>query len=86
MRIRDMITTLTRLATIPLRMRFLGEEMKRLRNERFLSQRDLARKAGVSPTTIMHLETGESVDPRLSTVRKVAEALGVDPNSLVDRD
>ena len=65
-------------------MRFLGEEMKRLRNERFLSQRDLARKAGVSP--IMHLETGESVDPRLSTVRKVAEALGVDPNSLVDRD
>jgi predicted transcriptional regulator len=81
-----MTTTLTRLATIPLRMRFLGEEMKRLRNERFLSQRDLARKAGVSPTTIMHLETGESVDPRLSTVRKVAEALGVDPNSLVDRD
>jgi predicted transcriptional regulator len=81
-----MSTNLTRLATIPLRMRFLGEEMKRLRNERFLSQRDLARKAGVSPTTIMHLETGESVDPRLSTVRKVAEALGVDPNSLVDRD
>ena len=81
-----MTTTLTRLATIPPRMRFLGEEMKRLRNERFLSQRDLARKAGVSPTTIMHLETGESVDPRLSTVRKVAEALGIDPNSLVDRD
>ena len=81
-----MTTTLTRLATIPLRMRFLGEEMKRLRNERFLSQRDLARKAGVSPTTIMHLETGESVDPRLSTVRKVAEALEIDPNSLVDRD
>ena len=81
-----MTTTLTRLATIPPRMRFLGEEMKRLRNERFLSQRDLAWKAGVSPTTIMHLETGESVDPRLSTVRKVAEALGIDPNSLVDRD
>ena len=81
-----MTTSLTRLATIPLRMRFLGEELKRLRTERFLSQRDLAWKAGVSPTTIMHLETGESVDPRLSTVRKVAEALGVDPNSLVDRD
>src|ERR671916_695945 len=77
--------TLARLGTIPLRMRFLGDELKRLRNERFLSQRDLAQKAGVSPTTIMHLETGESTDPRLSTVRKVAEALGVDPNSLVDR-
>ncbi len=81
-----MSPTLTRLSTIPLQMRFLGEEMKRLRNERFLSQRDLAQRAGVSPTTIMHLETGESADPRLSTVRKVAEALGVDPNTLVDRD
>ncbi len=80
-----MSATLTRLDTIPLRMRFLGEELKRLRQERFLSQRDLAEKAGVSPTTIMHLEKGESADPRLSTVRKVAEALGVDPNSLVDR-
>jgi DNA-binding XRE family transcriptional regulator len=80
-----MYTTLIRLGTIPLQMRFLGEELKRLRTERFLSQRDLAQKAGVSPTTIMHLETGESTDPRLSTVRKVAEALGVDPNSLVDR-
>jgi transcriptional regulator with XRE-family HTH domain len=78
-------TTLTRLDTIPLRMRFLSEELLRLRKESFLSQRDLAQKAGVSPTTIMHLETGESADPRLSTVRKVAEALGVDPNSLVDR-
>jgi DNA-binding XRE family transcriptional regulator len=81
----DLSVTLARLGTIPLQMRFLGEELKRLRNERFLSQRDLAQKAGVSPTTIMHLETGESTDPRLSTVRKVAEALGVDPNSLVDR-
>ena len=81
-----MTATLTRLGTIPVQMRFLSEEMKRLRNERFLSQRDLARKAGVSPTTIMHLETGESADPRLSTVRKVAEALEVDPNTLVDRD
>ena len=80
-----MSATLARLGTISLRMRFLGEELKRLRTERFLSQRDLAQKAGVSPTTIMHLETGESTDPRLSTVRKVAEALGVDPNSLVDR-
>ena len=81
-----MSATLLRLGRIPVRMRFLGEELLRLRKEQFLSQRDLAQRAGVSPTTIMHLETGESADPRLSTVRKVAEALGVDPNSLVERD
>jgi DNA-binding XRE family transcriptional regulator len=84
-KVEGISTTLMRLDTIPLRMRFLSEELLRLRKESFLSQRDLAQKAGVSPTTIMHLETGESVDPRLSTVRKIAEALGVDPNSLVDR-
>ena len=81
-----MSATLARLGRIPVRMRFPGEELLRLRKEQFLSQRDLAQRAGVSPTTIMHLETGESADPRLSTVRKVAEALGVDPNSLVERD
>ena len=54
--------------------------------ERFVSQRDLAKRADVSPTTILHLETGENPNPRLSTVCKIAEALGVDPNELVERD
>ena len=67
-------------------MRFVGATLRRLREDRFISQRDLARLADVSPTTVMHLETGQNPNPRLSTIRKLAEALAVDPGALVERD
>ncbi len=67
-------------------MKFVGAKLRRLRENRFISQRDLAKLAGVSPTTIMQLETGQNSNPRLSTIRKIGEALGVDPNELVERD
>jgi transcriptional regulator with XRE-family HTH domain len=42
-----------------------------------LSQRDLAEKAGVAPKTIVDLELGRN-EPRLRTMRLVAQALGVE--------
>ena len=74
------------MTTILAMMKFVGARLRQLREERFISQRDLAKRAEVSPTTILHLETGENLNPRLSTVRKIAEALGIDPNELVERD
>lgn len=72
--------------TIPLmRYMFNGGKLKELREEKFWSQRTLGAHANVSPTTIMQLETAQNVNPRLMTVRKIADALGVDPNELVDR-
>ncbi len=64
------------------------EELDREYNyaERFISQRDLARLADVSPTTVMQLETGQNPNPRLSTIRKLAEALVVEPSELVEHD
>lgn len=55
--------------------------LERLRLARALSQRDLAKLAGVSPTTIVRAEQGEDVYP--STVRKLARALGVKPDALL---
>jgi transcriptional regulator with XRE-family HTH domain len=46
-----------------------------------LSQRDLATRAGVSPVTVMRLENGDEARP--STVRKLANALGVQPRELM---
>lgn len=43
-----------------------------------LSQRDLAREAGVTQKTIVDVELGR-VEPHLKTMRKIAAALGVDP-------
>jgi transcriptional regulator with XRE-family HTH domain len=59
-----------------------GEKLKALRERRFLSHRDLARKANVSPTTVLNLEAGR-VEAQRRTIRKLADALEVDPAELV---
>jgi transcriptional regulator with XRE-family HTH domain len=45
--------------------------------------RGLAWRAGVSAATISHLETGKTVNPRLATVMRIANALTVTPTFLV---
>lgn len=51
-----------------------GEETKRLRVERGLSQEELAKKVGCSKRTIEHVEAGKPVYPR--TLAEIAEAFG----------
>jgi transcriptional regulator with XRE-family HTH domain len=53
-------------------------QLRELRLARMLSQRDLAREAGVTQKTIVDLELGR-VEPHLKTMRKLTAALGVDP-------
>jgi transcriptional regulator with XRE-family HTH domain len=56
--------------------------LKELRTKQFLSIRELAEKAGVSPTTVAEIESkGRDAHPR--TVRKLADALGVAPDELL---
>ncbi len=61
-----------------------GEKLAELRERRFLSHRELAKLAGVSPQTVLNLEHGETEAQR-RTVRKLAAALEVDPAELVKR-
>jgi DNA-binding Xre family transcriptional regulator len=61
-----------------------GSKLKRLRIGRGFSQRELAQEAQMSPSTIVLLEKkthNEGFHP--STVRKLSEALGVDPDDLL---
>lgn len=60
-----------------------GDKLRELRDERFLSHRELAKLAGVSPTTVLNLEAGKSEAQR-RTVRKLAEALDVEPRELLE--
>jgi transcriptional regulator with XRE-family HTH domain len=53
-----------------------------LREEQLLTRGELARKAGVSVSTITNAEEGE-MSVRLSTLRKIAEALEVEPSELI---
>ena len=57
--------------------------LRELREERFLSQRALAKKAGVAEATILLAETGRRTPYRI-TLRKLAAALGVPPAELLD--
>ena len=63
----------------------LGEQVRRLREERFLSPSELAEKAGISRNTLYRIESGQfAAFPK--TVRKLADALGVQPTDLVSME
>jgi transcriptional regulator with XRE-family HTH domain len=61
---------------------FIGERLKQLRIERALRQEDLAELAGVGKNTINRIEKNHT-EPHMTTLRKLAEALDVDPAELV---
>ena len=52
--------------------------LRELRIRRLLSLRELAKRASVAQRTIVEAEAGRQV-PRPATMRKIAEALDVDP-------
>lgn len=56
--------------------------LRDLRLRAFLTQRELAAKAGMSHATIVRLELGQH-QAAISTVRKLAAALGVEPSELL---
>ena len=56
--------------------------LRHLRREQALSQRELSRMTGIAFDTISRLETGKQrAQPR--TIRKLANALGVEPRELM---
>ena len=58
-----------------------AENLRRMRVERFLSQRELARQAGLHAITLVRLEAGTTA-PSTRTVRALAATLGVEPSEL----
>ena len=66
-------------------VRIDGEKVRIAREEAFLSQRELAEKAGLNHNTVWRIESGGVVDAHPRTIRKIAEALSVDPAFLVPK-
>jgi transcriptional regulator with XRE-family HTH domain len=60
-------------------------KMKALREEKVLSQRELASMAGLTQMTVWRIENGYR-DARPQTIRKLARVLGVEPKELVKRE
>ena len=53
---------------------FTSEDLRRMRKNLGLTQKELAKKAGVSQSLIARIEN-KSVDPRLSTIKKIIDVL-----------
>ena len=63
----------------------IGERLRQLREERALRQDELAERAGVGKNTVNRLEKNHT-EPHMTTIRKLAQALEVDPAELVRGD
>ena len=59
-----------------------GQRLRQLRVQRALSLRALGERSGVGFATINNLENGNR-PARLVTIRKLADALGVEPKELM---
>jgi transcriptional regulator with XRE-family HTH domain len=61
----------------------IGDKLKRQRTRRALTQAQLAERAGVTTATVARIERNE-IEPRMTTLGKLARALEVDPAELVE--
>lgn len=53
----------------------MGYKLKECREDKRMTQEELAKKSGVSRPTIVAIENGKTGDVKLSTLQKLAEAL-----------
>jgi transcriptional regulator with XRE-family HTH domain len=60
-----------------------GRRIRGYRQRKMWRQEDLAREAGVQAGSVSRIETGVH-RPQLRTVGKIAKALGVDPDDLIE--
>lgn len=61
-------------------MSTIGARLQEARKGRFITQEELSAKSGIQVVTISRIENDrQTSQPRLTTIRRLAEALSVDP-------
>jgi transcriptional regulator with XRE-family HTH domain len=65
------------------RLKYFGIWLREEREAAGMSQRALAREAGLSPQAVSRIERGETQTPRWETIRRLAAALGIAPERLI---
>lgn len=62
----------------------IGKNIRELRQKRKLSQEKLARLTDISLNTLTKIESGFTKRPSIQTIHKIAKALGVSLDDLVE--
>ncbi len=60
----------------------MGYKLKEIREEKRMTQEELAQKSGVSRVTIVAIENDKIQDVKLSTLKKLASALDTSVGSI----
>ena len=61
----------------------IGKTIRRYRQDKEMSQEALARAANLSLPTIVKIESGETPNPSIDTVQKIAKAFSVSIDDLM---
>ena len=61
----------------------IGDNIKKYRDKLGISQDVLSKRANLAFHTIAKIEAGSTPDPRIETVKKIADALGVSLDDLM---
>ena len=61
----------------------VGELLKAARRQRGWSQGELAKRSGISQSTIWRIENGLIAEPKIGIMLRLAEALGLDIHQLI---
>lgn len=64
----------------------LSQRLQELRNQKGLTQQQLAVAADLSVSAVSQIEQGTNTDPRMKTLKALARALGVTLDSLTSDD
>jgi transcriptional regulator with XRE-family HTH domain len=62
----------------------IGDNIKKFRKKKDLSQDNLARAAGIPYTTLIKIESSVVKKPSVQNVAKIAKALGVNIEKLLE--
>jgi transcriptional regulator with XRE-family HTH domain len=63
----------------------IAKNIRKLRNKLGISQDKLSKLADVSFHTITKIEAGETPNPTIGTVKKIAKALGIGVDDLIKK-
>lgn len=64
-------------------MSAIGKNLKKLREQKGISQDRLSKLADISSNTVAKLELDDSPNPTIETLQKIAKALGVRVDDLI---